>query len=301
MKFGFYVAGQKGFSVLESFVLERGSGFVSWVIFAKDKGVNNDWSEDIEALCKKFSLPVFDRRTAPSLSELSADVRYAVGWRWIIEGNGLLIVFHDSPLPKYRGFAPVVNMLIEGVDHLGVTALIASAAYDRGEVVGQEITRIEYPIKIKDAISKVVPLYKNLVLRVTGQLLQTGRLESIPQDESRASYSLWRDDEDYLISWNWSAQKIKRFIDATGSPYKGASVIVKNSLVRVFDANVVEDVCIEAREDSLGKVIFIEDGCPVVICGHGLLKLTELRSDEGGDFIGRIGMRTRFKGKAGEK
>lgn len=301
MKFGFYVMGQKGFCALESFILEQGAEFVSWVICAKDKGVNNDWSEDIEALCKKLNLPVFDRRTDTDLSELSADVRYAVGWRWIIEGTGLLIVFHDSPLPKYRGFAPVVNMLIEGVDHLGVTALIASAAYDKGEVVGQEVTRIEYPIKIKDAISKVTPLYKSLMSRVTGQLLQTGRLESIPQDESRASYSLWRDDEDYLISWNWSAQKVKRFIDATGSPYKGASAIVKNSLVRVFDAIVIEDVSIEARGDSLGKVIFIEDGCPVVICGYGLLKLTELRSDEGGDLIGKIGMRTRFKGREGEK
>ncbi|MEF1295856.1 methionyl-tRNA formyltransferase, partial [Vibrio parahaemolyticus] len=36
---------------------------------------------------------------------------------------------------------------------------------------------------------------------------------------------------------------------------------------------VVQDVVCEHRH--VGKVIFVENGCPVVICGKGLLKITK--------------------------
>ena len=51
---------------------------------------------------------------------------------------------------------------------------------------------------------------------------------------------------------------------------------------------------IENREP--GKVIFIENSNPVVVCGHGLLRITELLDDETGyPLLPLSSFRTRFR------
>ncbi|MMZ71732.1 hypothetical protein D1872_352860 [compost metagenome] len=41
---------------------------------------------------------------------------------------------------------------------------------------------------------------------------------------------------------------------------------------------VVDDVKIEIR--TPGKIIFFEDGFPIVVCGKGLLKILSIRDDK---------------------
>jgi methionyl-tRNA formyltransferase len=53
---------------------------------------------------------------------------------------------HDSLLPKYRGFAPLPNALINGEREVGVTALFASEEYDMGDIVCQRRLAVEYPM-----------------------------------------------------------------------------------------------------------------------------------------------------------
>jgi methionyl-tRNA formyltransferase len=99
-------------------------------------------------------------------------------------------------------------------------------------------------------------------------------LVAIPQNEVEATYSIWRDNDDYLIDWNKSADEIKRLIDAVGSPYLGARTLTsRGEEVKILKAEIVEDVICELRH--VGKVIFINNGLPTVICGEGLLRITE--------------------------
>ena len=57
-----------------------------------------------------------------------------------------------------------------------------------------------------------------------------------------------------------------------GSPYLGASSSTsRGEDVRVLEAEVIDDVFCELRH--VGKVIFITDGLPTVICGKGLLRI----------------------------
>jgi len=103
------------------------------------------------------------------------------------------------------------------------------------------------------------------------------KLTGTPQNEAEATYSLWRDEEDYRIDWSTDPDRIKRFIDSVGNPYKGASAYMGEHRVRVLDALVEPDIQIEARQP--GKVVFMREGCPVVVCGRGLLRITDLRDD----------------------
>jgi methionyl-tRNA formyltransferase len=54
-------------------------------------------------------------------------------------------------------------------------------------------------------------------------------------------------------------------------------------LVRIFEAEELPDVVVEDR--APGKVIFVQDGRPVVVCGSGLLRILDLRDDATGESL----------------
>lgn len=294
MRIAFYVLGQKGYASLRAFVTAFGAGAVAYVVGARDQGVDNDWYGEIQDLCKTNQIELRERGTAHSGS---ADFGFAIGWRWLIKDCANLVVFHDSLLPKYRGFAPLVAMLIDGAEEIGVTALIASSDYDRGDIVDQQSVAIEYPIKIAEAISKLIPLYTALVLRTAQELFSNGRLAGKPQDERLASYSLWRDEKDYFIDWSEDAARIRRLVDALASPYRGAASYLNGEIVRILEVEPVEDVVVENRSAALGKTIFVIGERPVVVCGRGLLKIVDFRSQTGTSLAGSIPFRSRFENR----
>jgi methionyl-tRNA formyltransferase len=294
-KIGFYVLGKKGFGALNCFILKYGAEGVSFVVAAKDNGVEDDWYKEIYELCQAKGVVFRTKGQADEKKLPFAKFKFAVGWRWIIQDDTNLLVFHDSLLPKYRGFAPLVNMLIEGEVKIGVSALLASNEYDKGELVGQAGIDISYPIKIENAINKIIPLYAELILKISQDIFDLKKLNSWPQNETLSSYSLWRDERDYFIDWTQSAAKIRRFIDAVGYPYLGASSNLDGAVVRLSDAEVLPDVQVENRTACAGKIIFMQNSCPVIVCGIGLLKINNLISCDGKSLIGFINFRSRFE------
>jgi methionyl-tRNA formyltransferase len=266
---------QKGLAVLEALTAHF-PALVECVVGSRDASIEKDYYEEIKGLCAQANVPFRDRKEAV---EIRTRYAIAISWRWIIKaGAAELIVLHDSLLPRYRGFNPLVSALINGDDRIGVTALFATEEYDRGLVIGQASTPVTYPLRIQRAIDLVALNYADLVLQVAKTIAAGGELEARPQDESQATYSLWRDEEDYFIDWASSAERIKRLVDAVGYPYKGAATRLDGRVIRVRDCEVVEDVRIENR--APGKVIFVANSLPVVVCGSGLLRIAGLADDE---------------------
>jgi methionyl-tRNA formyltransferase len=267
-----YLMTSKGFSVLEHFVEDFGAAAIEAVICHRDKNVTEQSHSEIVARCEAAGIKHFDRTDTPSLKSAYA---FAIGWRWLIaDSDTKLIVLHDSLLPRYRGFAPLVSCLVNREDKLGVTALFAADEYDRGEVIAQAEIPVSYPLKIADAIEKISPLYYRMVKEIAQRIFGGQALASWPQDETRATYSLWRNEDDYVIDWKGSAEQIQRFVDAVGSPYLGASSFVEGVKVRITEVAVAPEAKIENR--TPGKVIFVRDGKPVIVCGAGLLRIEKM-------------------------
>ena len=273
MKFGFFLMTQKGFDVLNSLITSKQTQFIDFICIGKDSNLEDDFSDKIKELCEIHSIAYFFKE---SLSEkkLNSDFYIAISWRWLLDLPNLIII-HDSVLPKYRGFAPLVNMLINGENEIGATAIFASNEYDKGEIIAQEKIAIQYPITIAEAINAVGNLYVNLVNQIISQGVSNSFQPKV-QNENEATYSLWLDQEDYFIDWNWTAEKIKRKIDACGFPYDGAKTILENDIIVVEKAEVEQDVQIENR--TVGKVIFVKENCPIIVCGKGLLRLTAAKN-----------------------
>ncbi|WP_303925472.1 methionyl-tRNA formyltransferase [Draconibacterium sediminis] len=272
--FRFYLLGYKGLKILQALSKEEIS-LIDDVVIAKDRAVINDYSQEIEDFCKKINLRYYFRNNEPNSQ---SDYLIAIGWRWLLKTiRNNIIVFHDSLLPRLRGFNPLVTALINGDTEIGATVLLANKEFDRGPILCQKAIQIQYPIKIKDAIELVAEIYAEMIKEVIFNIRENS-LVFKEQIEEHATYSLWRDEEDYRINWNWDAIKIKRFIDSIGKPYRGAKTIIEEKEVRIFDAEIVQDVNIENRVP--GKVLFKDNDGLTITCGNGLVKIKNFYLDE---------------------
>ncbi len=266
---------EKGYAVLTR-IIPSFKNNIETVISSRDLNMQKDFYLEIKSLCENNDINFVDKK---DFKKIATEYAIAISWRWLINtDHSKLIVFHDSLLPRYRGFNPLVCALINGENQIGVTALFATSEYDRGDIITQSSTKIEYPIKIQDAIRKIIKNYEKVALCVMETIVNNERFTITTQNEQEATYSLWRDEEDYLINWDQSSIKIKRFIDAVGYPYKGAYTRLDANLVRILDVEIVEDVVIENRMP--GKVIFTKNLMPIVVCGQGLLQIIEMVDDQ---------------------
>ena len=289
-KISLYLMTEKGFRVLTHIVQHLDTALIAQVVGARDRSLARDYYDEMEALCQQAGIAFFNRSVAPLVA---VDFALAISWRWLINDlDGRLIVMHDSLLPRYRGFSPLVNCLINGEPEIGVTALFATAEFDRGAVLGQSRRAITYPITIAQAIEQASGCYIELTDLLWPGLLAGSLLGGKPQDEAVATYSLWRDDEDYRLDWSLDAARLRRTVDALGWPYKGAAVVVDGALLRVMSANELPDVVVENR--TPGKLLFNNDSGPVIVCGSGLLQLNDVRTEDGNTALPLAKYRVRF-------
>lgn len=267
------------------------------VFIGIDKNVINDYSDQIMKLCNEHGIDA--QNYIPGKSKIPDSIDgyiIAISWKWIIHNkHAKLIVLHDSLLPAYRGFNPLVSMLINKEPVIGVTAIHGSDNYDLGEIIYQETREIDYPITILSATKLIVEMYKCLIEKICDDIKNDNELPCLPQDETKASYSLWRDELDYNIDWSKDAEEIQRTVDATGYPYLGAITKTSNGhLVRINECIVIPDVVIKNRIS--GKIIFWDKNGPTVVCGKGLLKILEYSVlDKSGEVSPhKLNFRTRF-------
>jgi methionyl-tRNA formyltransferase len=290
-KIGLFATTEKGLAVLKKILSVYGSEVLSFVVVASDKNIVYDAASEIRKLAKKEGIPLYSRLSTP---KEKANIVFAVSWRWLIPTGvtNKVVVFHDSILPRYRGFGPLVSALINGENRVGVTALLAVDQYDEGPILGQQSVSVTYPAKIAEVIQKIIVCYEKLAVLSIKKILSKN-VVTRNQNQKNASYSLWRDDYDYEINWSWDAKKIRRFVDAVGFPYKGALTFISRKKVRLMDCEETGDFTIENRVP--GKVIFIRDNQPFVVCGSGLLKITRLVDDGSGqNMLPLKKFRTRF-------
>ncbi|MGQ5525080.1 methionyl-tRNA formyltransferase [Chitinimonas sp. PSY-7] len=287
----FYLTGKKGYFTLLGALTHRNDGISIHVIVGRDRNVADDYSENIVALCieNEVGYSVY-----PSETNIPYNYVIAAGWQRMIHNvsDSQLIIFHDSLLPRYRGFAPLVNALLNKEKYLGVTALVGASEYDMGDIYCQESISVEYPVLISDMIDMVSELYTSLIKAVIDKII-TNALIPYQQSHIDATYSLWRDEEDYRIQWSDKATDIEHFIRCVGFPYLGASTIADGELLRILSATIVPDVYIENR--TPGKTIFVTaEGKPIVVCGEGLLQL-DIITDNTGAVFKMKKFRLRFK------
>ena len=279
-KIALFVAGPKGANFLRHF---PDRGVVTLVVCYESKGLRHDAFAEIKGVCGDEGYRLVERKDVRPADYASADLVLLAGWQWIVaEVDRRFIVFHDSLLPGLRGFNPTVTALIAGDGEIGVTAFSPvrgdAAVPDSGPIFGQERIPIQYPVTIKAAYEQLGSAYGRLAERVL-KAAASGPLTFTPQDAKHATYSLWRDEDDYRIDWAASAEQISRFVDAVGWPYMGAKSTLAGREIRVDRVEACRDLPFVNR--SPGKIWSLSGSTPEVVCGSGMLRIMEARESDG--------------------
>lgn len=302
-KITLFLMTKKGLECLRTIIQTFGADYIAFVFTHEDLNVENDYSDEICDLCEKEKIEWNKDFAGSDLwkeSPIKTDFAIAIGWRWIIYNSAstTVLVLHDSLLPKYKGWNPLVTALINGDAKIGVSAFIVTDKVDMGQVILKEFAYITYPIKIEQAIEKLIPAYQVICCKIM-ELLNEGR-SGFPKIENRedTSYSMWRDEEDYRIDWSWPADKIVRFVNAVGFPYSGAFTNTNywEGKIKVTDCEVYfPEVEISDRQKHIGKVIFREGDKYVVVAGEGLVQINEMSVQTSAESVKWNKFRIRFK------
>jgi methionyl-tRNA formyltransferase len=278
-----YGLGKKAFIALQQLDPAHYTA-IDLIVVGSDDHISEDYAQQLKDFATEKGLR-FCGRKDPAVKTVTSLQHIAIGWRWLIpvQPQQQLFVLHDSLLPKYRGFNPLVTALINGDTVIGATCFIATTAFDEGAVIAQKKIAIQYPVKIDRAITLMGELYAGLLNDLFLLFQKEKNITAVAQDEAAATYSLWRDEEDYKIDWSQDAATIQRFVDATGFPYGGAFVYYQDKKIRIIEVEIADDVIIVNR--TPGKILKKQHNNPVVVCGAGLIEIKQAMDETGQFFI----------------
>lgn len=254
------------------------------------------WSDSVADLAAEHGVPTCikhrpDDEVVRRITELAPDIIVSNNWRtWIPEEiftaprHGTLNV-HDSLLPAYAGFAPLVWALINGEPEVGVTAHMMNEQLDAGEIVLQRAVPVGPRDTSAELVRKTVDLIGPIVVEALDQL-ESGTAVRTPQDRGKASFFHKRSIEDSRIDWTWPAEDLDRLVRAQADPYPNAFTTHGGATLRITEAEVSE-----ANYGGTPGRIFIREGEGVVIVAGPEarsgrcpgLKLLWVRTEDGTD------------------
>ncbi|MCV7413678.1 methionyl-tRNA formyltransferase [Mycobacterium florentinum] len=260
---------------------------------ASDESYKAIWSAPVDELARKHGIPLHvtetvDAETIDLVKRAEPDVIVVNSWYYRMPAelynlppHGTLN-FHDSLLPRFTGFSPVLWALISGESEFGLTVHRMDDGLDTGDILVQRAV----PIGPTDTGTELVLRGMDLIPDVLAEALtalESGVAVFRPQNKSERSYFHKRSERDSLIDWSWPAEDLERFVRALSDPYPRAYCFYRGERIEILEARV-SDACYGGTP---GRVMVQEEG-GVVACGpntrrggnRGLL-ITRVRSSDG--------------------
>ncbi|HJU89276.1 MAG TPA: methionyl-tRNA formyltransferase [Gemmatimonadaceae bacterium] len=217
--------------------------------------------------------------TERALNEWRPSIAFVVGWYSVLPLSSYpdtaFYGFHYSPLPRYRGNAPVVWQILKGEPEIGLTLFRFSEGMDEGDIVAQESVPLHEDQGIGDALTLLDARAIDMLREHLSSVLDgTARLTR--QDHTKATYVGARVPEDGLIDWTLPAREIHNFVRAQTHPYPGAfTTLPDGRTLRIWRTQVDP----RSYFGLPGAVAERHDGAVVVTCGEGALRILDAQID----------------------
>jgi methionyl-tRNA formyltransferase len=250
---------------------------------------------DFERLAKEAGAPFFNDAAINSPQNLQrlreSGAELAISWNWRTRigaaaiasfPNGILNA-HAGDLPRYRGNACPNWAILRGESDIGlcVHAMIADE-FDAGDVLVREKMPIGTDTYIED-------VYVWIRARVPGMFLEAvngiaaGTARRDPQSGDPADWLRCypRRPEDGLIDWRASPETVHRLVRASSRPLAGAYTSLDGNRVVIWRAAIDRHPGPFAAVP--GQILYGANGDPVVACGDGVLRLTDIEVEGAAD------------------
>ncbi|NKY30158.1 methionyl-tRNA formyltransferase [Nocardia gamkensis] len=290
VSFGFQTWGRK---TLQALIDSEHEVVLAVTHPASEQSYKAIFSDSVEELAREHGIPVHlteraDAQTIDLVKRAEPDVIVVNSWyTWMpaelynLPPHGTLNL-HDSLLPKFTGFSPVLWALISGASETGLTVHRMDDGLDTGDILVQR----SIPIGPTDTGTELVMRGMELIPDALGEALaalDSGTAVWRPQNKAERTYFHKRSERDSRIDWNWAAEDLERFVRALSAPYPRPFTHYRGERVEVLAARVSE-----ARYGGTpGRVIVQEGGGAVVTGtdahrgGNRALVITRVRASDG--------------------
>jgi methionyl-tRNA formyltransferase len=177
-----------------------------------------------------------------ALKDLKPDLFIVVAYGQILPKSLLTLPkqgavnVHASLLPKYRGAAPIAWALLNGEKETGITTMMMDEGMDTGDLLLQSKVPIGEDETTETLHDRLASLGAQTLME-TLEGMKTGKIRSIPQDHSKATYAPMLKKEDGQIDWTREAEFIDRQVRAFHS-WPGAYTGWQGRQLKIYGGEV---------------------------------------------------------------
>ncbi|HWQ04184.1 MAG TPA: methionyl-tRNA formyltransferase [Longilinea sp.] len=175
---------------------------------------------------------------------------------------------HASCLPRWRGAAPIQAAILHGDNETGVTIMRMDAGIDTGAILSQRAM----PVLSNDTAGS---LGERLAEDGAKLLVETlpdyfsGRLETKPQDDSRATHASLLTKEQGVLDFSHPAMNLERQVRAF-LPWPAAYTFFQGELLKVLRSHVEKEMAQPGQRGVIGQY-------PAIGTADGWLVLDEVQ------------------------
>lgn len=273
MKAAFLGSKQLGLRIFRG--LHEADPSIDWfVVHPDDRGDPRNVMDSFHAQCLKIDVPfhIFSasHTTLDNVLSEAPDIVIACGWYSLLSPNFLQSIpmgcfgVHNSLLPKYRGWAPLVWSIINGEPKVGSSVIRFGDGMDDGDILHQVCVPLAIDNTIADALNALEAALIESLPDIWVALIR-GKTVLTPQDHQEASYCGRRIPADGNISWSMPAYKVHNFIRALVPPYPGAFSYLDGRHI-IFEKTLPSNV---DYYGTPGQVLQVEHDRALIACGEG--------------------------------
>lgn len=178
---------------------------------------------------------------------------------------------HASLLPRLRGASPIQQAIVLGEEKTGVTIMQMAKGLDTGDM----LTRSEIEIgqlngsQLHDALAQM----GGELLIETLKLIEDGKVEAVPQDDTLATYAGLISKKDGKIDFSKSPVEIERLIRGF-DPWPGAYCSLGEEVIKFWKAVPTE----KTTDKEAGTVLAASKDGIEISCGGKVLVVTEIQA-----------------------
>lgn len=285
MKLFLFLASRRGYAVLKRLVAERAN--IGGILCLIEDAHETPYHPLITEIAQANNIPIFysdqikSSHYAELLHQIKPDIAFAIGWRYLITKEaydiplkGTLII-HDSLLPAYRGFAPMNWAIINGETQTGVTLFYITEGVDSGPIIDQLAVDIQINDTAQMVDEKIIPLYEKIIVKNLTSLAN-GHVKTVPQDESRATYTCKRTPDDGEMDWRLKAIELHNLVRACTHPFPGAFTTLRGKKIFIWETMWIDEQN-KYVGNIPGRVLGKRNGMIEVLTGQGILRVTRLQ------------------------
>ncbi|MGH8015052.1 MAG: methionyl-tRNA formyltransferase [Candidatus Zixiibacteriota bacterium] len=210
------------------------------------------------------------------LKEINPDLIIVIAFRILPERIFELpkhgtINIHGSLLPKYRGAAPIHWAIINGEKETGLTSFLLKKKVDTGDMILQEKTSIDGD-DTYDTLSNRMSEMSGPFLLKSIDLIESGRVKLLKQDDKQASPAPKLTPENCQIDFGFPAKNVHNFIRGL-STTPGAYTYFRDQKIKLYKSHLPRNATTDPADSG---TILPDKSRLLVKCAKSDIELLEV-------------------------